>query len=108
MTITPRIDTVLMSARIASTAAPSAPFLSPRPTQRDAAMAAASVTLTSSMARLRSGAANAPAASVMDGDDSGRPPHLGRVMGGAIRHLLAFAADDNGPRPPRADGWGPN
>src|SRR4051812_38623448 len=41
---------------MASTAAPSPPFLSPRPTQRPAAMAAASVTRTSSMARLRSGA----------------------------------------------------
>src|SRR6476661_8934974 len=40
---------------IASTAAPSALFLSPRPTQRPAAMAAASVTRTSSRARLRSG-----------------------------------------------------
>src|SRR5918912_2781488 len=56
MTTTPRIETVPMSWRIASTAAPSPPFLSPRPTQRPAAMAAASVTRTSSMARLRSGA----------------------------------------------------
>ena len=40
---------------MAATAAPSAPFLSPRPTQRDAASAADSVTRTSSMARLRSG-----------------------------------------------------
>ncbi len=42
--------------RIASTAAPSAPFLSPLPSQRPAASAAASVTRTSSSARLRSGA----------------------------------------------------
>ena len=48
--------TVPMSARIASTAAPSPPFLSPRPTQRPAAIAPASVTRTSSRARLRSGA----------------------------------------------------
>src|SRR3954449_10993809 len=40
---------------MALTAAPSAPFLSPRPTHRPAAMAAASVTRTSSSARLRSG-----------------------------------------------------
>src|SRR5690606_37253936 len=40
---------------IASTAAPSAEFLSPRPTHRDAARAADSVTRTSSRARLRSG-----------------------------------------------------
>ena len=41
--------------RIASTAAPSAPSLSPRPTQRAPASAAYSVTRTSSIARLRSG-----------------------------------------------------
>ena len=47
--------TVPSTARMAETAAPSAPFLSPRPTQREAASAAASVTRTSSIARLRSG-----------------------------------------------------
>ena len=41
---------------MASTAAPSAPSLSPRPIQRLAAMAAASVVRTRSMARFRSGA----------------------------------------------------
>jgi hypothetical protein len=56
MTTTPFISTVPISTRIALTAAASAPFLSPRPTQRPAAMAAASVTRTSSSARLRSGA----------------------------------------------------
>ena len=56
MTTTPRIDTELTSSRIASTAAPSPPSLSPRPTQRPAAMAPASVTRTNSRARLRSGA----------------------------------------------------
>src|SRR3954468_15292342 len=56
MTTTPFMLTVPMSARMASTAAPSPPFLSPRPTQRPAAIAAASVTRTSSSARLRSGA----------------------------------------------------
>src|SRR3954470_23789491 len=56
MTTTPFMLTVPMRARIASTAAPSPPFLSPRPTQRPAAIAAASVTRTSSRARLRSGA----------------------------------------------------
>src|SRR5215212_11607591 len=54
MTTTPFMLTVPMSARIASTAAPSPPFLSPRPTQRPAAMAAASVTRTRSRAMLRS------------------------------------------------------
>ena len=56
MTTTPRIDTELTSSRMASTAAPSPPSLSPRPTQRPAAIAPASVTRTSSRARLRSGA----------------------------------------------------
>ena len=49
------MGTVLSTIRIASTAAPSAPILSPRPTQRLAAMAADSVVRTSSRARLRSG-----------------------------------------------------
>jgi hypothetical protein len=53
MTTMPSMATLLMVARMASTAAPSAPFLSPRPTQRAAARAAASVTRTSSRARLR-------------------------------------------------------
>src|SRR5579875_141203 len=56
MTTTPRMDTELMSLRMAFTAAPSAPFLSPRPTQRAAAIAAASVTRASSSARFRVGA----------------------------------------------------
>src|SRR5438128_1559140 len=55
MTTIPSIDTPLRTARMASTAAPSAASLSPRPIQRAAAMAAASVTRTSSMPRLRSG-----------------------------------------------------
>src|SRR3954462_5576508 len=55
MTTTPFIDTVETSWRMALTAAASAPFLSPRPTHRPAAIAAASVTRTSSRARLRSG-----------------------------------------------------
>src|SRR3954463_4163916 len=56
ITTTPRIDTELTSSRMASTAAPSPPSLSPRPTQRPAAIAPASVTRTNSSARLRSGA----------------------------------------------------
>src|SRR5581483_1648916 len=55
MTTMPSIDTPDRTARMASTAAPSADSLSPRPIQRAAAMAAASVTRTSSMPRLRSG-----------------------------------------------------
>src|SRR5918995_7304827 len=56
MTTQPAIDTVSITVRIASTAAWSAAFLSPRPIHRPAAIAAASVTRTSSSARLRSGA----------------------------------------------------
>ena len=59
ITTTPRIDTELMSVRIACTAAPSAPFLSPRPTHRAEAIAAASVTRASSSARFRLGACSA-------------------------------------------------
>jgi hypothetical protein len=55
MTTVPCIETVEIRVRIAVTAAPSARFFSPRPTHRPAAIAAASVTRTSSSARLRSG-----------------------------------------------------
>ena len=55
MTTTPRMFTELISLRMASTAAPSPSFFIPRPTQPPDARAAASVTLTNSMARLRSG-----------------------------------------------------
>ena len=54
ITTTPRIWIELISLRMASTAAPSPPSLSPRPTQRPAAIAAASVTRTRSRAMLRS------------------------------------------------------
>src|SRR4029077_18634249 len=56
ITTTPRIATLSRTKRIASTAAWSASSLSPRPIQRAAAIAAASVTRTSSSAMLRSGA----------------------------------------------------
>src|SRR5437588_10701106 len=56
MTTMPSMATVWRTTRIASTAAPSAPSLSPLPIHREAASDAASVTRTSSMARLRSGA----------------------------------------------------
>src|SRR6187549_3944512 len=69
--------------RIALTATPSASFLSPRPTQRPAAMAAASVTRTSSRARLRSGwgvlalmAHRLTAGVAADGRRLGRQPDL--------------------------------
>src|SRR5436305_10731322 len=54
MTTVPCIEIELISLRMASTAAPSPPSLSPRPTQRPAASAAASVTRTRSSARFRS------------------------------------------------------
>src|SRR5262249_43150532 len=55
ITTTPSMTTVSSIARIASTAAWSAAILSPRPIQRPAPIAAASVTRTSSSARFRSG-----------------------------------------------------
>ena len=54
ITTVPSIATASKARRMASTAAPSASFLLPRPIQRLAASAAASVTRTSSSARLRS------------------------------------------------------
>src|SRR6266478_889896 len=54
MTTVPAIDRLLSASLIASTAAWSAAFSSPRPIQRDAESAAASVTRTASSARLRS------------------------------------------------------
>ncbi len=65
ITTTPCMETDCTSERIALTAAPSAPFLSPNPTQRAAAIAAASVTRTSSRARLRSGVSEFAAVSVL-------------------------------------------
>src|SRR5579875_812215 len=55
MTTVPSIGTLCRTRRMASTAAPSAPSLSPRPIQRAPAIAAASVTRTSSSARFRAG-----------------------------------------------------
>src|SRR3954467_12269872 len=63
ITTTPRIETLSRTKRIASTAAWSALSFSPRPIQRAAAMAPASVTRTSSSAMLRSGACRALTAS---------------------------------------------
>src|SRR5581483_5807081 len=56
MTTTPRMATLSRTYRIASTAALSAASLSPRPIQRAAAIAPASVTRTSSNTMFRSGA----------------------------------------------------
>src|ERR671925_458514 len=57
ITTTPSMETVSSSIRMASTAAPSAPSLSPRPIHLAQASAAYSVVRTSSIARLRSGPA---------------------------------------------------
>src|SRR5205809_101308 len=63
ITTTPRIETLSSTKRMASTAAWSALSFSPRPIQRAAAIAPASVTRTSSSAMLRSGACRALTAS---------------------------------------------
>src|SRR3954453_10596384 len=63
MTTTPRIETLSRTKRMASTAAWSALSFSPRPIQRAAAIAPASVTRTSSIAMFRSGACRALTAS---------------------------------------------
>src|ERR1700694_11246 len=62
MTTTPSIGILASARRMASTAAPSAVFLSPRPLQRALASAPASVTRTSSRARLRLISADTPSA----------------------------------------------
>ena len=89
--------TVPISARMASTAAPSPPFLSPRPTQRPAAMAAASVTRTSSRARLRSGAGRSAAEAASGrarregpsgtGSDTGPPDRPPATLAAAVGEL---------------------
>src|SRR3954468_15337062 len=71
MTTTPRIDTEFTSSRMASPPAPSPPSLSPRPTQRPAAIAPASVTRTNSRARLRSGASRRDGVMAADSPISG-------------------------------------
>src|SRR5262245_59198985 len=87
MTTTPSMLTVPSTSRMASTAAWSAPILSPRPAMRAAASAAASVVRTSSSARLRSGwLLWAMAAEPMDSAHRLRDRHQGgdgpRALGG--------------------------
>src|SRR5437763_269549 len=94
MTTMPSMVTVLSTTRIASTAAPSAPSLSPRPIHRDAARAAASVTRTSSRARLRSGCCRSlplMAGDVSGPDVSGARPgrERSRRPDGALRTAVA-------------------
>src|SRR3954470_15060835 len=92
MTTTPSMLTVPSTRRIASTAAWSAPILSPRPTMRAAASAAASVVRTSSSARLRSGpevwamgAAYAPRAGRAASADALRDRHERGECPGTLR-----------------------
>src|SRR6516165_6509901 len=85
MTTVPAIERLFSASRIASTAAWSAAFSSPRPISREAERAAASVTRTASSARLRSifdvsGMAFPPAcaelnAQILDADHSRRLQH---------------------------------
>src|SRR6266540_2000751 len=75
MTTTPSIETVSSMSRIASTAAWSALSLSPRPIQRAAPIAAASVTRTSSRARFRSGGV----APTTPSYSRGEAPSLGQI-----------------------------
>src|SRR3954447_13178773 len=111
-TTTPRMLTVPMSARMASTAAPSPPFLSPRPTQRPAAIAAASVTRTSSGGRLGWGAGRSVRKPRFVGEPSGTgstgPPDRTTGAGGKGVELCCdprcmTAAGPPSQRPPGTD-----
>src|SRR5215471_5105805 len=98
MTTIPCIETVLIMRRIASTAAWSAAFLSPRPIQRDANVAADSVTRTSSSARFRSGTARSISPTCLmlhplrrlDSDEieTARHDELGRTAEGQPERLV--------------------
>src|SRR5262245_34486909 len=81
ITTTPSIATVFRTSRMASTAAWSAAFLSPRPSHRPAASAAASVTRARSMARLRSGAWCASTAGTVPPDRLGEKRRNGAISG---------------------------
>src|SRR5581483_5325530 len=87
----PSMETVDRTTRMASTAAPSAPSLSPRPTHREAAIAAASVTRTSSSARLRSGA-------WVPGLTRARYPHVADPPRGGVQHAWLATAITGGCR----------
>src|SRR4051812_1963631 len=87
MTTVPCIEIELISFRMASTAAPSPPSLSPRPTHRPAASAAASVTRTSSRARLRSSSSRLRTVSI-------RRSWHEVVSGARIRYLPCRLCDD--------------
>src|ERR687886_496396 len=96
--------TVSSMSRIASTAAWSALSLSPRPIQRAALIAAASVTRTSSRARLRSGAptggAPSPAAGSVTAGCHSRPRRRGLHPLGSRDADQVEAPCDHRPRRP--------
>src|SRR3954454_14939099 len=101
MTTKPSMWAVSSTRRIASTAAWSAASLSPMPTRRAAASAAASVTRTSSRARLRSG--RLP--SIGSDDPRGLADALGlrRSLGRAEEHEQDAEQGDE-PSPREVDG----
>src|SRR5690348_5864422 len=99
MTTTPRIATLSRTYRIASTAALSADSFSPRPIHRAAAIAPASVTRTSSIAMLRSGACLALTAlqpvRCLDSDElQAAPDHRLRRAAEAEAERLLLALED--------------
>ncbi|VXB45825.1 exported hypothetical protein [Pseudoclavibacter sp. 8L] len=97
MTTTPAKSTVERNLRMASTAAPSAAFLSPRPMNGVARMAAASVARTNSIARLRSGfAKSCPCSGVEVAEDE-----VTRVPFAGVMDVLAEQSHDTiAPRHP--------
>src|SRR5215207_4698146 len=98
ITTMPSIGTVSSISRIASTAAPSALSFSPRPTQRPAASAPASVTRTSSRARLRSGC---------DGSRTSWEMTWVSASATAERLSLDGFAINGGHKTPPSDNWRP-
>src|ERR671922_221920 len=117
ITTTPVIGTEPSTCRMASTAAWSTASLSPKPILRAAAIAAASVTRTSSRARLRSGASRSSRASIgaPPGRVPGRPlagrpfsPRSGAGIQGRGGLRLALVAPAFGrARPPAVGPWRP-
>ena len=84
MTMRPSMSIWLSVSRIASTAAPSAMSRSPRPIQREAAKAAASVTLTKSSV---STGIRADCVCIPASYPSAGPPHAGTPPSGAPRRM---------------------
>src|SRR5919197_479343 len=112
ITTTPVIDTEPSTARMASTAAWSTSSLSPKPIFREAAIAAASVTRTSSRARLRSGASR-PVRACIAAPPARRArtplailqPGGTGIQDGERRTLVAAAPALGRARPPAVGPW---